>query len=443
MDSVQVYARPKYSFVYLIALAINNNMEKEMSLKEIYEYIMENYPFYRHPESGRWKASIRHTLSTNDCFVRKNVNCKRSVWALHPDSIGMFEGGTTIRRKKQFRAKCWHDNYMGNIEKDRQMSKQSTSVPTSHDIPQSIPFGQYLKQTESSQCQWQVTPGAYGLYDFSKSHTQEHEGEDFKMQSFHDQSYQLNCNNTTVENISKSIPLSTFEFQFPESQATNNPNMFQFQQKTPSMSTVAQDVVNFDPIWPPQIQLNNVLESPVVTSQNRKTDNCFHSMDKISEVNKIQLDNMSRVCEVAEGSKAYDQGEIESLQWQLQFNSMPETNELDQPQFSISTLPTSKGQSDYTCHDSFSIPSSILFPHYLTESPQPQCQVMPGMHGLNDSTLQATNNPNPFQFQQKMPSRSTIPWDVVNFHPIWSPQVQCNNVPESRYEEDTYSENYL
>ena len=75
---------------------------------------------------------------------------------------------------------------MGNIEKDRQMSKQSTSVPASHDIPQSIPFGQYLKHTESSQCQWQVTPGTYGLYDFSKSHTQEHEGEDFKMQPSHD-----------------------------------------------------------------------------------------------------------------------------------------------------------------------------------------------------------------------------------------------------------------
>ena len=32
----------------------------------------------------------------------------------------------------------------------------------------------------------------------------------------------------TGENISKSIPFSTFDFQFPESQATNNPNMFQF-----------------------------------------------------------------------------------------------------------------------------------------------------------------------------------------------------------------------
>ena len=55
---MQVYAKPKYSYVYLIALAINNNMEKQMSLKDIYEYIMENYPFYRHPESGGGKLLL-------------------------------------------------------------------------------------------------------------------------------------------------------------------------------------------------------------------------------------------------------------------------------------------------------------------------------------------------------------------------------------------------
>ena len=423
MDGMQDYAKPKYSYVYLIALAINNNMEKQMSLKDIYEYIMENYPFYRHPESGRWKASIRLTLSTN---VRKKVNCKKSVWALHPDSIGMFEGGMTIRRKKQFRVTSWHDDYIGHIEKDGQRSKKSTSVLTSDDIPDSIPLAQYL--TESSQCQ--------------------HEGDTFKRQASHEPSYQFNCNNMTLKNVSKSIPLSTFDFQFPESQATNNPNMFQFQQNTPSMSTVPQDVVNFDPIWPPQ----------------------------------VQLDNMPRAYEVAKGRKAHVQEEIESPQCQFQFNSMPGIHKLDGPAFPISTLPTPKGQSHYICQDLYSVPSghhltetpqgqfqcnttpgphhafsfsqqflstshdipdSILFAQYLTESPQPQCQVMPGIYGLYNSTSQATNNPNTFQFQQKMPSMSTVPRDVVNFDPIWPPQDKDNNVPESRYEEDTSSENYF
>ena len=161
---------------------------------------------------------------------------------------------------------------------------------------------------------------------------------------------------------------------------------------------------------------------------------------------------------------------------------MPGIHELGGPAFPISTLPTPKGQSHYTCQDLYSIPSghhltetpqgqfqcnttlgphhafsfsqqflstshdipdSILFAQYLTESPQPQCQVMPGMYGLYDSTSQATNNPNTFQFQQKMPSMSAIPQDVVNFDPIWPPQDKHNNIPESRYEEDTSSENYF
>ena len=54
-----------------------------------------------------------------------------------------------------------------------------------------------------------------------------------------------------------------------------------------------------------------------------------------------------------------------------------------------------------------------------------------------------TNNPNTFQFQQKMPSMSTVPRDVVNFDPIWPPQDKHNNVPENRYEEDTSSKNYF
>ena len=91
------------------------------------------------------------------------------------------------------------------------------------------------------------------------------------------------CNNVTVQNISKLIPFSTFDFQFPESQAANNPNMFQFQQKTPFMSTVPQDVVK---CWAHLVTTGPTQQrtrSPVITSQNKKTDNSFHNMDKILE----------------------------------------------------------------------------------------------------------------------------------------------------------------
>ena len=230
---------------------------------------------------------------------------------------------------------------LGPYELNDHACSFSQLLSTSHDIYNSIPFTEYL--TESSQCKCQVIPGVYGLYDSSKHQDEEHEGETYKKWASHNPSYQFNCNNMTVENVPKSIPLSTFHFQFPESQATNNPSTFQFQQKMPSMSTVPQDVINFDPIWPPQVQLNNVPESPVITSQNKTTHNSFDIMDKIPKVNKIQLDNMPRAYEVAEGSKGQVQGYIESPQCQFQFNSMPGIHELDDPDFSISTLPTPKG----------------------------------------------------------------------------------------------------
>ena len=113
---------------------------------------------------------------------------------------------------------------------------------------------------------------------------------------------------------------------------------------------------------------------------------------------KIQLDNVPRAYEVADGSKAEVEGETRTPQGHFQFNNLLGTHGLDNTAFSISTLPTPKGLSHY--------------------------------------------NPNTFQFQQKMPSMSTIPRDVVNFDPIWPPQVQLNNIPESRYEENTSSENY-
>ena len=71
-------------------------------------------------------------------------------------------------------------------------------------------------------------------------------------------------------------------------------------------------------------------------------------MDKISEVNKIQLDNMPKAYEVAKGRKAHVQEEIESLQCQFQFNSMPGIHELDGSHFPFRLYPHQRG--NHTTH---------------------------------------------------------------------------------------------
>lgn len=77
-----------------------------LTLSEIYQFIMDLFPFYRQNQQ-RWQNSIRHSLSFNDCFVKvprtPDKPGKGSFWTLHPDSGNMFENGCFLRRQKRFK----------------------------------------------------------------------------------------------------------------------------------------------------------------------------------------------------------------------------------------------------------------------------------------------------------------------------------------------------
>ena len=101
------HAKPPYSYISLITMSIQNSQSKMVTLSEIYQFIMELFPYYRQNQQ-RWQNSIRHSLSFNDCFIKvprsPDKPGKGSFWTLHPEAGNMFENGCYLRRQKRFKS---------------------------------------------------------------------------------------------------------------------------------------------------------------------------------------------------------------------------------------------------------------------------------------------------------------------------------------------------
>ncbi|KAJ2780834.1 hypothetical protein GGI15_003400 [Coemansia interrupta] len=61
--------KPPYSYATLITYAILRHPRRQMTLNEIYTWVITHYPYFNTAGSG-WKNSIRHNLSLNKTFVR-------------------------------------------------------------------------------------------------------------------------------------------------------------------------------------------------------------------------------------------------------------------------------------------------------------------------------------------------------------------------------------
>lgn len=98
--------RPPYSYIALIAMAIQNAPEKRLTLDGICKFIRDRFPFYRETYPS-WKICIRNNLSLNDCFIKTGIKSdeplKGNYWALDPESYSMFENGSFLRRKTRFK----------------------------------------------------------------------------------------------------------------------------------------------------------------------------------------------------------------------------------------------------------------------------------------------------------------------------------------------------
>lgn len=68
--------KPSLSFACMIFMAIESSPTKTLPVKEIYDWIMFKFPFYRTAQPG-WKNSVRHNLSLNKCFRKVDRGLKK------------------------------------------------------------------------------------------------------------------------------------------------------------------------------------------------------------------------------------------------------------------------------------------------------------------------------------------------------------------------------
>lgn len=128
--------KPNHSYIGLIAMAILSSREKKLVLSDIYQWILDNYPYFRTRGPG-WRNSIRHNLSLNDCFIKsgRSANGKGHFWAIHPANVDDFQKGDFRRRRAQRRVR----KHMG------------LSVPDDDDSPTPSPSSTHQNWDENDQ----------------------------------------------------------------------------------------------------------------------------------------------------------------------------------------------------------------------------------------------------------------------------------------------------
>lgn len=102
----EFYPKPTWSYSSLIALALKNSNSGQLTVAEIYAFIIDNFPYFRTAPPG-WKNSVRHNLSLNKCFQKVEADAshqqrKSCLWMICPSKIDKLEADIKKSTEKGF-----------------------------------------------------------------------------------------------------------------------------------------------------------------------------------------------------------------------------------------------------------------------------------------------------------------------------------------------------
>jgi hypothetical protein len=137
--------RPPFSFSSLAFMAIESSERKRLSIKEIYNWIIETFPYYQSVPSGSWKNSIRFNLANNKCFAKVDKNQlamrdfsgKGSLWCTNATYRSMLLDQLikTNDLNKVTSTHCLQDKH--DTFKMSQKTNRESDLPTSSSIKSS------------------------------------------------------------------------------------------------------------------------------------------------------------------------------------------------------------------------------------------------------------------------------------------------------------------
>ncbi|XP_068094553.1 forkhead box protein H1 [Hyperolius riggenbachi] len=151
----QRYAKPPYTYLAMIALVIQNSPDKKLKLSEIMNLIPKLFPVFRGNYVG-WKDSVRHNLSSNDCFQKvlkdpKNPKGKGNFWTvdvsrISPDALKL-QNTVMARDGLKFYVEDLSPYILQDSKQRGETDVCQPSLPTSFFPTSSLTVGEDAHQT--------------------------------------------------------------------------------------------------------------------------------------------------------------------------------------------------------------------------------------------------------------------------------------------------------